>query len=160
MRDMLAEFKDWWLESRPLKIPFDNLVGMDARVCTAVIYRSPPWQVQLIIFAPNIVVPEHKHPNVDSFEVYLSGDIEFTLEGKVLTTIADGEFADFAGLHPKMGESIRVLPSSWHGGKSGPKGGLFLSIQCWLNGVKPTDVGSDWVHRDGEERKNYGGEKS
>ena len=44
-------------------------------------FRNNQYQVQIFSTPPNFFIPEHKHPNVDSFEVYLSGDIDFSLEG-------------------------------------------------------------------------------
>jgi len=36
------------------------------------------------------------------------------------------------------------VDESWHGGIFGKKGGCFLSMQKWLNGVPPSFVGHDW----------------
>lgn len=151
--DKLAQFKDWWLAHRDLRVPFDSPVTCDAAPQTdtttwgAVLYRAGCWQVQLFILKPDSVIPEHRHPNVDSFEVYLSGDIEFSLDGKVMTPIGESAVPGFDGHHVYLGTSIRVVPGAWHGAKSGAKGGLFLSVQQWLNGVVPGNVGADWEHR-------------
>lgn len=155
LTDRLAEFKGWWLRDRPFLVPFEAPVMTDGNIWGAVLYRSAPWQVQLFVLKADSVVPDHQHPNVDSFEVYLSGDIEFSLEGLVVTPMLLSEHPDFTGAHQCVGKSIRVPPLSWHGAKSGHKGGMFLSIQQWLNGVPPTNVGDDWTHRDGETRRNF-----
>jgi hypothetical protein len=47
-----------------------------------------------------------------------------------------------------FGDTIRVYPHTWHGGKFGSRGGCFLSIQKWLNDVEPKFVGDDWVAKD------------
>ena len=41
-------------------------------------------------------------------------------------------------------EVVRVLPESPHSAIAGKKGGSFMSVQHWLNDVKPTSVGNDW----------------
>ena len=40
--------------------------------------------------------------------------------------------------------NINIKPNDWHGGVASKNGGAFISIQHWLNGVKPTHVGADW----------------
>jgi hypothetical protein len=155
MADTLAQFMSWWLEKRPFRVPFSTPIIIDGNIFGAVLYRSPPWQVQLFILKPNSVVPEHQHPNVDSFEVYLSGEIEFSLSGEIIARMEDSDEPDFSGLHKLYGTSIRVVPLAWHGARTGAKGGAFLSVQKWLNDVAPTNVGDDWAHRDGETRRNF-----
>jgi len=39
---------------------------------------------------------------------------------------------------------MRVKPGDWHGAIASKNGGAFISIQHWLNGVKPTHIGADW----------------
>ena len=77
-----------------------------------------------------MVAPEHTHPNVHSYEVGLSGDLWFSHGGK--------------WIHPKhpafhfykKNRCIQVDNVHLHGASVGPKGGIFLSVQQWLNGVK------------------------
>ena len=59
-------------------------------------FRNNQYQVQIFSTPSNFIIPEHKHPNVDSFEVYLSGDIDFSLEGSWLSNwdIKDHTFID------------------------------------------------------------------
>lgn len=151
-KDALTEFADWWMETRPLLIPFSRALmwedNVGGSICGSVLYRQPPWQVQMFILTPNTTVPQHRHPNVDSFEVYLSGEIEFSIDGEILTPFKDGSEPDFMGAHKFFGKTVRVSPSSWHGAQTGAKGGAFLSIQKWMNDVAPTNVGDDWVEKE------------
>jgi hypothetical protein len=151
--DDLTKFKDWWLKTRPFSVPHDEAIAFDDNIRGLVLYRAECWQVQLFILDPNTNIPEHLHPNVDSFEVFLTGDIEFTINGQVLTRRSDT--AGFSGSSVHYGKFIRVSPTTWHGGKSADVGGTFLSIQQWLNGVKPTNVGNDWVHQPNQDKRNY-----
>lgn len=130
--DTLEEFKNWWLTHRPMNTPKDNVVNKNGNLQGVVLYRHNQYQVQLFIVAPNSFIEPHIHPNVDSFEVYMGGEIDFVCDDKWYT-------------QSELGNSIRVKPNSYHGGKFGPSGGCFLSVQQWLNDVPPTSVGNDWV---------------
>lgn len=139
MTDKLEEFLNWWLDTREFKPPKDTPVDFgNDRYSGAILYRDGQFQVQLLTVKPISVIPEHIHPNIDSYEVYISGDIVFSLEGE-----------KSKGMEPF--ESIRVKPSNWHGGTFGDTGGCFLSVQHWLNDVKPTSVGYDWHDKEGHE---------
>ncbi len=94
--------------------------------------------MQLFIVDPGGEVTDHVHPNVDSFEVYITGDVYFRLDGKELLT------AEIIRQHHPVGQTIRVRPKDWHGATVGPRGGAFFSIQHWLNGVPPSSVDLDW----------------
>jgi len=132
--DDLTNFKVWWEQNRVFNTPKEEPVVCDDAIYGVVLYRQPPYQVQLFIMPPNSFIEDHIHPNVDSYEVFVGGDIAFRCNGEQY-------------IQDVLGASIRVLPDSWHGGKFGGRGGCFLSIQKWLNDVPPTSVGHDW--RDG-----------
>lgn len=109
-----------------------------------VLYRNPPFQVQLFLFGPNVTIPPHAHPNVDSYEVYLRGFESFTLNGEIV--LEEPEFNEGKeGLCLLYGVTLRVKEGDFHGGKSCSDGGAFLSIQKWLNGIPPSSVGNDWI---------------
>lgn len=135
MFDDLEHFKNWWLSIRVFNTPETNALSHVAETHGVVLYRQEPYQVELFNVKPNSEIPVHMHPNVDSFEVYVGGDVVFVCD-------------DVLYAQNTLGDTIRVLPSSWHGGKFGERGGCFLSIQKWLNGVEPKFVGDDWVARD------------
>ena len=129
--DDLTAFLHWWLEKRPINTPNDNPLSFGGQICGVVLYRQDNYQVQLFIGQPNSVGDPHIHPNVDSYEVFIGGDINF---------MCDGVWEQLKGI----GGFQRVTPGSWHGGTSGERGGCFLSVQKWLNGVPPTCIGNDW----------------
>lgn len=145
----LAAFARWFL-SRPLRDlrPPDgallSLVTSGGRVTGIVLFREPPWQVELFLNPPGGGgFPAHRHPNVDSIEFFLAGQIGFELNGERLPErLVDGTAPD--GASALCGTVRRVRPSDWHGATVGPKGGAFLSMQRWLNGVRPTSVVHDW----------------
>ena len=43
------------------------------------------------------------------------------------------------------GTTIRVKPNDKHGGTFGKEGGIFFSVQKWLNGVEPHCVAADYI---------------
>jgi quercetin dioxygenase-like cupin family protein len=106
------------------------------------VYRSGDFQVQLFAVAPHFIVPAHTHPNVDSFEVYIDGQIKFSHRGQFVFEAAETVVpADGAGFSWRM---LRVKPEDLHGAVVGPGGARFLSIQHWLNGVPPDCVANDY----------------
>jgi len=168
--DHLTEFLQWYLENpQKLYTPLENSIhftgpaGTDARgelkdetsgiqhgVSAVTIYRDDPFQVQLFIASPNLFIPPHKHPNVDSYEVALRG-MEFNLHGETILPLywcMKGH--ENSNLPFEWYNTIRVLPDSSHSAQAASDGGAFLSVQQWLNGVKPSSVGDDWSKVDDE----------
>ena len=112
-------------------------------------YRQDQFQVQLFATPPNYIIPEHTHPNVDSYEVLLGGDIRFSKHGRWVEpehlAFQLDESSAAPGTHPFRGSCIRVLPSDRHGGMTASSGAAFLSVQCWQNGVAPHCVAADYT---------------
>src|SRR5262245_56163477 len=71
----LEEFLEWWMQTRPFKPPMECPINVDGSLYGVVLYRDGPFQVQLFIVAPGAEIPDHVHPNVDSYEVYFSGHV-------------------------------------------------------------------------------------
>lgn len=141
--DDLKQFADWYLGTRPILVPADNSLSFYETAVGIVLYRQPPYQVQLFIATPSIPIVGHEHPNVDSFEVFLSG-MEFSHSGTTIISMADALKVSDGGMPLSYGAMIRVRPTDVHGGIGSERGGAFLSIQKWLNGTKPTCVAADW----------------
>lgn len=145
--DELEDFLHWFLTKAPSigMIPFYEAVDNVEGVTKILWYRRDEFQVQLFAVPPNYIIPEHVHPNVDSFEVYLGGQINFSHGGKFVNTKWEDSIPDRYGLSPFRGAVIRVRPHDIHGGVFGPAGGVFMSVQRWLNGVKPHCVAADYT---------------
>jgi hypothetical protein len=120
------QFAQWWLQNRPLAPPANAIirVGIISGIC---LFRAGPFQVELFIGEPNATAPRHHHPNVDSVEVLLSGEVDFNTDRNEL-----------------VGGRLRILPGERHVALAGPSGVAFFSIQKWLNGVQPSTVTADW----------------
>ena len=114
----------WSIEKSHLTF-FDNVV-------IYVIDRRGQFQTQLIAVQPNVIIPNHRHPNVDSFEIAMHG-MTFTNSGRTIP---------YKIMRPGM--SIYVDHNDFHGGSSSDAGGCFLSVQQWLNDIPPTSVETDW----------------
>jgi hypothetical protein len=140
----LEEFVDWWWETRTFLPPVDSPVLIDGSISGVVLYRDAPFQVQLFIIAPGVEIPDHVHPNVDSYEIYFSGQIEFRRHGRRVTGRRMWPLKLASGHQALFGHRIRVDSVDSHGGTIGPAGGSFLSLQCWRADLAPTNVGDDW----------------
>lgn len=129
-------------------IPFidEPIVRKIEDVVSITWFRYKEFQVQLFAVPPNYIIPEHTHPNVDSYEVLLGGEIGFSKNGRWVN-LEDLTFPPrtYEGLNPARGGCIRVNPEDPHGGVSGRNGATFLSVQRWLNGVTPHCVANDYT---------------
>jgi hypothetical protein len=143
--DELETFCVNFLKKAPVigAVPFAGAVSTIENVTSILLYRKGQFQVQMFAVPEGTVIPEHTHPNVDSIEVYVGGNIRFSHSGKYVYR-EDELFENPAGLASRRGLTIRVRPNDLHGGTFGPGGGVFLSVQHWLNGVKPHCVAADY----------------
>ena len=126
-------------------VPFAGAVSKVEDVTSILLYRKDQFQVQMFAVPEGTIIPEHTHPNVDSFEVYVGGNIMFSHSGKYI--FPEGSIVAMNGplkCANKRGARIRVRPNDVHGGVFGEGGGVFLSVQHWLNGVKPHCVSADY----------------
>ena len=145
----LTQFSKWFL-AQPfgvLRPPQNSVYFYETSggiVISTVLCRMGQFQVELFAGPGPGHFPEHRHPNVDSIEVHLTGETNFTIRGcpvvppERLAQVGDDGASIFCGFRS------RVRPQDAHGATVGPAGGAFLSIQHWLNGVEPTSVGLDW----------------
>lgn len=142
----LENFAKWFLNESPRfgLIPTKDAVTYIEDVTSVLWYREGPFQVQQFIVPPHYIIPAHTHPNVDSMELYLGGEMEFTCGGKFLISEEEAHALGKYGEAAMRGRVFRIRPNDPHGGKFGPNGGVFMSIQHWLNGVKPHCVSLDY----------------
>lgn len=126
-------------------IPEDAPMHMIEGVTSVTWYRQGQYQVQMFIMPPNYIVPEHTHTNVDSYEIMLGGRMVLSKHGR---WVKDSDFEvlnlNEPPLQRRRGSIIRIRPTDVHGGISGRTGGVFMSVQKWINGVEPHCVASDY----------------
>lgn len=139
----LQEFMDWYMQHSNVlpQSPYDGLtfVGNGPAL---VLFRDGPFQVQLFLCVPNTLIPKHSHPHVESFEVNVSGDVDFYVNNSPTHPEGAGSM-ERDGLPRVWGYGVYVGAGVTHHAVIGPKGGAFLSIQKWLQGT-PTSVDEDW----------------
>lgn len=145
-KDKLLDFYNWFFSnvSGIGAVPLFQSVHKVEDITSVIWYRDEEFQVQLFIVPGNVIIPEHTHPNVDSFEVYVGGQVRFSHKGKWLISEEDLKTPTNIGTSIRRGVSWRVKPEDIHGAMTGPEGGVFMSVQHWLNGVKPHCVAADY----------------
>lgn len=150
--DELDQFLAWFLAQGPSlgKVPLmssvANLgsVSEGGHVMSGVWYRKEQFQVELFMIAGPMIIPEHTHPNVDSYEVLIGGQIRFSHSGKWLMPETYCTDINYDGTSVYRGQKVRVNHNASHGGVVGPGGAMFFSVQRWLNGVEPHNIALDW----------------
>ena len=145
--DVLEDFCSSFLKKAPVlgAVPFAGAVSKIEDVTAILLYRRDQFQVQMFAVPEGTIIPEHAHPNVDSFEVYVGGNIQLSLDGRhVYSPAILFENKGPLKLASRRGERVRVRPNQIHGATIGAGGAVFLSIQHWLNGIKPHCVAADY----------------
>jgi quercetin dioxygenase-like cupin family protein len=105
----------------------------DGLVVTRVLDRRGQFQAEIVCILASEkggTFGEHRHPNVNSIEWFLGGDLNFVVKNQPIQTECHG--------------LLWVRSQDWHAVKVGPKGGMLISIQHWDKGVEPTSVGHNW----------------
>lgn len=147
--DLVEKYCEWILNKGCLFawIPFEKPVWQIENVTSVLLHREGQFQTQMFIAPPCTIIPEHTHPNVDSIEVYAGGQIYFSHSGKLITTKENctKDLKSTLGVSTNRGLAIRVKPNDPHGGYMGENGGVFLSVQHWLNNVEPHCVAADYI---------------
>jgi len=133
----LTAFRDWWMSSRIINTPPGG-VTFQKDSYGVVLFREGCYQVELFIMKPSMEVVEHIHPDVDTYEVHVSGEVTFLLNGLFPST-----------QKRNLGDFVRVAENVPHSAFIEGSGGAFISIQKWLNGVPPTSVTMNWLGKDG-----------
>ena len=161
-KDLLEWFAVWYIKRAkrekclPMRTVQDNCLHTspnsyvsDNHTSGITLYRQENLQVQLFVLPPDSKVPFHTHPNMDSYEAYVGGDLFLYINGEQAGD--HDKLRDFDNLEDKDSfynitflKLFRVKPTFPHGGTTGDKGGAFLSIQHWKNGVEPSSPTKDW----------------
>lgn len=112
------------------------------------LFRQEQFQIQQFLFEPNTEIIEHSHPHVESYEVYICGDMRLTFDGNEVFGYEDCKDLE-DGRCPKNGGLLYLPKGAVHGGSIGPRGGCFLSVQVWEWGTEPRPIHEDWLGSDG-----------
>lgn len=139
LHELKDDFLKWtFSELRPIEVRNSgNRMSM-------ILYRQPPFQVELVTWMPGTVVPAHTHPNIDSIQLAVSGELALVLGPDEDATNDLIERSQTWKASTLKKRPIRIGPGVWHGGKASKAGATFLSFQQWTEGVKQTAAGIDW----------------
>ena len=145
--DPVEEFCTSFLKDMPVigAVPFAGAVSQVEDVTCVLLYRRDQFQVQMFACPEGTIIPEHTHPNVDTVQVYVGGNIIFTHNGRYAYP-GDSVQAMNGPLRcaNKRGRTMRVRPDEKHGAVVGEGGGVFIAVQHWLNGIAPHCVSADY----------------
>lgn len=153
--DELAEFCRWYFEGGiKLKPPQDGLLFQrrdGTGAISVVLFRDPPYQVELIIFEPGSQIPEHRHDHIDTIEVMVSGALELFVDG--LQCVYERPPRPGTGMNRDVLKFVPIPSDAYHHGRTAG-GGCFLSVQRWKD-MTPSHVGLEW-----QDPKNLSFERS
>lgn len=111
----------------------------DGHAFQLVLWREDCWQLELVTLMPNLVVPQHRHDNCSTYDVYLGGNAKLESTEAVERQVA--RLADrLARGAPLFGVSVPA--GTPHGGTVGPQGDCFLSFQRWSGPAR--FIHEDW----------------
>jgi hypothetical protein len=143
---VLEDYLEWFLGNGTFvpQMPISDGFSFIGNGAACVIHRQGQFQSQLFFAEPMIDLPIHTHPNVNSYELHVGGDINFLVEGESSIPI-DHLMDERDGISRFWSQGIHVPAGCRHHLKVGQEGGVFISVQHWLNDVEPTSVDNDWV---------------
>lgn len=173
--DPLLAFAAWYSTWLNGNISFTQMYSVEETELGMgmTLFAMKPFRVQMFMFRPGAVIKDHRHPDVESYEVYVAGDMELTKDG-VPQTVREFVAPEPNGVCASTGGMIRIPAGSIHGGwinvinpttrqtpfwaenakdlqfNPGPfPGGCFLSIQLWLRNWEDESVAHNWSGVDG-----------
>ena len=140
----VEEFRDWYCQKGfPLRPPFKNPVFYTDNAMSLCLFREGQFQVELYVTQPHSTSPKHTHPGVESAFVYLTGNIQFNLEGRENPDVSQWQYAKENGTHALLGKTVSSPDGIPHWLSIGPEGGAFLSFEYWKD-KEPVSVTTNW----------------
>lgn len=133
--DSLEQFAQWYMQNgMPMAVPWDAEVIVSDDATAICVFRKPPYQVELYLIHPSIMIPEHAHPGLETLVVHLGGGFR----GNRMQN----------GLSDLWGTSAgKTSADETHGGSQlgvSPKGYAMLTFEKWPDGVPMTSAAAHW----------------
>jgi hypothetical protein len=146
MWETLEEFVEWYKkEGFPIRPPFEDPVYVTDISYSYVLFRQGQYQAELYLVRPNTSSPDHNHPGVENIVMIWGGDIHTRQNGKHLDLTKEYQTASETGTNRLFGVCGEKLDDrGTHALIVGDKGGAFLSLEKWPEGVKPNSVTINW----------------
>jgi hypothetical protein len=133
----VEDFAKWYkINKFPIRPPQEDPVYVTEISMSYVLFREGQYQAELYLVKPNTGSPDHSHPGVENIITLWGGDIGLRANG-----IDYGMMLN-APLFGMQCDPIRN--GSTHALECGPRGGAFLSLEKWDDGLKPTSVTIRW----------------
>jgi hypothetical protein len=143
----LEEFAEWYKkEGFPIRPPFEDPVYTTDISYSYVLYREGQYQAELYLVRPNTSSPDHSHPGVENIIMVWGGNVHTRQNGQVFDYSEHYNEAAMNGTNKLFGMSSKKLTDDQtHALIAGDKGGAFLSLEKWPEGVKPNSVTINWA---------------
>lgn len=146
MWQTLEEFAQWYKDNGfPIRPPFEDPVYVTDISYSYVLFREGQYQAELYLVRPNTSSPEHSHPGVENIVMVWGGNVH---------TIQNGKLFDYSEHYTEPSEngtnklfgmcSQKLTDDQTHALIAGDKGGAFLSLEKWPEGVTPNSVTINW----------------
>ena len=131
----VASFTDWYFDVRmPLMIPANASVTRTDDATAICIFKKPPYQIEMYIIHPKMMIPTHAHPDVEIVTAILGG-------GKIWRSTNVGTSASW-------GIVSQILKSGeYHGGphlSALSEGYVLLSFEKWPDNAEITSAAIQW----------------
>ena len=142
--ETVEDFKNVWMAAGcPIRPPFKDAVFTTDIAYSLVLFRKPPFQVELYICKPNTSSPSHYHPGVDSCFVYLGGNLELNFDNEPFIDLQEFQKPREDGAHFLFGRAISSSVEKSHSLRVYEEGAAFLSFEKWTD-REPTSVTVNW----------------
>ena len=140
LMEFLARYFEGGIKLRP---PQDGVLWQEragTKATSIVLFRQAPYQVELITFSPNTLIPRHRHDHIDSVEVMVSGALDLWVDE--MQCVYERSARPQTGMNRDVLKFVPIPHDAYHHGQT-VGGGCFLSVQRW-RGMPPTHVGLEW----------------
>jgi hypothetical protein len=146
MWNTIEEFADWYRDNGyPIRPPFEDPVYVTDISYSYVLYREGQYQAELYLVRPNVTSPEHSHPGVENIIMLWGGNLHTTINGTAADYSKFYEKPNDRGTNVLFGlYQPKLTEEHTHSISVGAKGGAFLSIEKWPEGVTPNSVTINW----------------
>lgn len=141
--DDLREFAESWLE-RPIIRPPTDAFYEDHNAVLFTFHRDVDMQVELFVAKPNVIIPTHKHPHIESYDVFMFGAGVLTVGDSLDALFQFNTRKTTREYHRAMGNAAWLNRDTWHGGETTDVASTYITFQKWYD-MKPTHVANDWI---------------
>jgi hypothetical protein len=111
-----------------------------------VLFREGQYQAELYLVRPNTSSPEHSHPGVENIIMVWGGNVHTIQNGKLFDYSDHYREPSKTGTNKLFGMcSEKLTDDQTHALIAGDKGGAFLSLEKWPEGITPNSVTINWA---------------